>query len=100
MMPSLKTANWRISSKKPRNISERLRICCKNAGIADPYAVMLTDRISPTDATKVQALCAYAGTTAQAKTWNEFFAQELATTDTDTARIKPAILISFLMAFI
>ena len=52
---------------------------------------MLTDRISPTDATKVQALCAYAGATAQAKTWNEFFEQELARNDVRASNGLPII---------
>ena len=52
---------------------------------------MLTDRISSTDATKVQALCAYAGATAQAKTWNEFFEQELARNDVRASNGLPVI---------
>lgn len=55
----------------------RLRACCKAAGVADPYAVLLLNAVSPADAPKVQALCAYAGGTVQARTWDEFFEQEM-----------------------
>ena len=74
-----------------QELIERLRKICKNAGVADPYAVLMADRVSPEDATKVQALSSYAGATAQGRTWNEFFDNELARNDVRAGNGLPVI---------
>ena len=74
-----------------QELIERLRKICKNAGVADPYAVLMADRVSPDDATKVQALSSYAGATAQGRTWNEFFDNELARNDVRAGNGLPVI---------
>ena len=55
---------------------ERLRDCCRSAGVPDPYAVLMADAVSPADASKVQALCTYA-CDARTQEWDEFFEQEM-----------------------
>ena len=74
-----------------QELIERLRKICKNAGVADPYAVLMADRVSPEDAMKVQALSSYAGATAQGRTWNEFFDNELARNDVRAGNGLPVV---------
>ena len=59
---------------------ERLRKICREAGVPDPFAVLMTagpNAVAPEDAAKVQAISAYA-CGATARTWEELCAANLA----------------------
>ena len=60
---------------------ERLCACCAAAGVPEPSAVLMANSILPDDATKVQALCSYAGTAPKTSNWDEFFENEMAGND-------------------
>ncbi len=74
-----------------QEILGRLRACCAKAGVPDPYAVLMTNNVSPEEASNVQALSSYAGASVQAQTWDEFFEQEMARNELRSQNGLPVI---------
>jgi hypothetical protein len=59
----------------------RLRSRCAKAGVPEPFAVLMANNAEPEDAIELQGLCSYAGSPGHARTWDEFFEQEMSSNE-------------------